>query len=154
MNTAELQDAVEGALNLIIRFEGFKDTAYRCPAGVWTIGFGRTNGLRNRGPVQLGERTTREAEEAWLRQRVQDEAEWLDKKLPGLELKPHQVAALISLAYNIGHAAFMSSTARRFLLAKDWDTACERWLQWNKVKGIPCKGLMRRREAEVALFRS
>ena len=30
-------------LSLIKRFEGFRATAYRCPSGVWTIGYGYTS---------------------------------------------------------------------------------------------------------------
>ncbi|WP_312069487.1 lysozyme, partial [Acinetobacter sp.] len=67
-------------------------------------------------------------------------------------LSQNQFDALVSLTYNIGSTAFKNSTLLKKLNAKDYAGAADQFLRWNKGGGKVLKGLVRRREAERALF--
>jgi hypothetical protein len=67
-------------------------------------------------------------------------------------LTQNQFDALVSLVYNIGQTAFSNSTLLKKLNAKDYQGAADQFLRWNKGGGKVMKGLVRRREAERALF--
>lgn len=132
-------------LGIITRFEGCKLEAYRCPAGVWTIGYGSTS------HVYEGMRIT--FDEAI--RRLQDHLIPLEAQIEHLvkvPLSQHEFDALCALAYNIGIGAFEKSTLLRCLNAGDKAGAAAQFLAWNKVNGAPVAGLTRRREAERALF--
>jgi lysozyme len=146
--------AVDIAIPLIVASEGFKAKAYKCPAGVWTIGFGRTSA----SGAEVTEKTVtnREAEDKWLRAKVDRMCSYVRQKALNTEigqtLNDNQVAALVSLIYNIGENNFKSSGVRRNLLLGKIPEAVACWLKWNKGGGIVLAGLVRRRAAEVALF--
>lgn len=146
-----MDTAVDLTMDTIKRFEGFKAKAYKCQAGKDTIGYGRT------GPdVTPASVTTKQAEDVWLRKRVEAEISWLRQtaltKVIGEKLNDNQVAALVSLVYNIGRRDFLGSGVRRFLLQGKEKEALARWGQWNKVGGLVNNGLVNRRAAEIALF--
>ena len=143
--------AIDISMDIIKKWEGFKAKAYKCQAGVWTTGYGRT------GPdVTESTVTTKQAEEVWLRKRVETEISWIRQtaltKAIGEKLNDNQVAALVSLVYNIGRGGFLGSGVRRFLLQGKEKEALARWLKWNKVGGLENKGLNNRRAAEIALY--
>jgi lysozyme len=69
-----------------------------------------------------------------------------------IPLSQNQFDALVSLAYNIGTNAFKTSTLVKYLNALDYKAAADQFLVWNKAGGSVLKGLVRRREAERALF--
>lgn len=73
-------------------------------------------------------------------------------KLVEVPLSQNQFDALVSLTYNIGQTAFSNSTLLKKLNAKDYQGAADQFLRWNKGGGKVMKGLVRRREAERALF--
>ena len=54
----------ERGLALIKEHEGYRDTAYRCPAGEWTIGFGHTSGVKE------GQRCTPMDAGRWLKEDI------------------------------------------------------------------------------------
>jgi GH24 family phage-related lysozyme (muramidase) len=142
------------ATKVIQTFEGLSLTAYRCPAGQWTLGYGSTR--LNGQPVREGDTLTTVEAEGLLRR------ELLDLFGPGLfallpmakSWRPEQQAALISWAFNVGLGAVEDSTLRRRLLAgEDPATVVREELpRWDKADGKPLAGLTRRRAAEVALF--
>lgn len=134
---------------LIQRFEGLKLEAYRCPAGVWTIGYGHTATARK------GQRITR----AEADQLLMDDLRQFEAGVSAALKRPAtdgQFAAFVSLAFNVGLTAFRGSTALRRFNAGDLAGAAEALTWWNKAtvagerKTLP--GLVRRREAERALF--
>ena len=143
--------AVDIAIPLIVASEGFKAKAYKCPAGVWTVGYGRTGADVTEKTV-----TTREAEDKWLRAKIDGMCSYVRQKALNTEigqnLKDNQVAALVSLLYNIGEGNFKSSGVRRNLLLGKVPEAVACWLKWNKGGGVVLAGLVRRRAVEVALF--
>ena len=80
-------------LLIIKKFEGCKLTAYKCPAGVWTIGWGHT------GNVQEGDKITLAQAETLLRMDLVSREKWLS--MLNLKVNENQFSALISLIYNI-----------------------------------------------------
>jgi len=145
--------AINVAMDIITRFEGFKARAYKCPAGIWTIGWGRTG-----KDVTSTSITTLEIETQWLKKKLEELCSYVRQKALsstiGESLNPHEVAALVSLIYNIGEGNFASSGVRRFLLQGKREEAGKVWLRWNKGGGKVLPGLVRRREAELQLFNS
>lgn len=135
--------ALEKTIDLIRRFEGCRLTAYRCPAGVWTIGWGETLGVKE-GDVW----TQQQADDA-LRLRVGQFMLATLKRCPQLHLEPPaRLAACASLAYNIGIGAFGASGVCRKTARRDFAGAADSFLLWNKAGGRVLRGLTLRRHAE------
>jgi lysozyme len=65
----------------------------------------------------------------------------------------NQFAAMVALAFNIGEAALGKSTVLRKHLAGDHKGAAEAFGMWVKAGGKTLPGLVRRRDAEAALYR-
>jgi lysozyme len=145
------EQTIEDAMQLIKVFEGFSKKPYKCPAGILTIGWGRTEG------VKLGDVTTPTEEQEWLEMRLEKNLVWLRNKLRPILLTSNQEAALLSLVYNIGQGTFLKSSVFRIL--KNSSTTqlniaelAAYWKQYKLGGGKVLPGLVRRREAEVALF--
>lgn len=132
-------------LDLIKQFEGCKLSAYLCPAGVWTIGWGRTTN------VKRGDTCTQAQADAWLVQEY-DAFERKVRALIKVAVTPNQLGALISFAYNVGVGALQSSTLLRLLNQGDYAGAAAQFARWNKAGGKTLAGLTRRRKAEADLF--
>lgn len=136
-------------LDLIKRWEGLRLTSYLCPAAVWTIGFGHTG-----HDVHEGQTITEAEADLLLRQDV-DRFEKGVTDAVDVPLTDNQFSACVSLAYNIGLAAFRGSTLLRTINAGKPDP--DAFMAWNKarVKGVlqALPGLTARRFAERQLFR-
>ena len=139
------------ALEMVARHEGYRATAYKCPAGVWTIGYGTTrwsNGQAVRdgdGPVdQFAAKRLLMHDLRWAADAVRD--------LVTVELTEHQRSALISFVYNVGRKAFSNSTLLGLLNAGDYRGAAEQFERWNKGGGKVLPGLVARRAEEASLF--
>ena len=132
-------------LDLIREFEGLKLTAYQCQADVWTIGYGHT---RN---VVKGMKITKDEADGLL----SDDVRGAELCLQGLKIDLTQPMfdALGSLIFNIGVGAFKASTLCRHLKEKRFNSAATQFKRWINAGGIVSDGLVRRREAEEALFR-
>jgi len=139
----------EAGLNLIKEFEGLRLKAYRCPAGVKTIGYGTTI-YPGGNPVQMGDRCTEEEATEYLRSDIV-KFENSVKLLINAELNENQFSALVSFTYNLGAGNLKKSTLRRRLNADDLDVGDE-FLKWNKAGGRVLSGLTRRRYAEKELY--
>lgn len=133
-------------IDLVKQFEGLRLKAYKCPAGVWTIGYGHTG-----KDVEKGMVITEAQAEALL---VSDLSKFADgvRRRVKVPLNSNQFSALVSLAFNIGLGAFGKSTLLRKLNAGNYDAAPAQILRWNKVGDKELRGLTRRREAEVVLW--
>ena len=135
--------ALELTLDLVRRFEGCRLTAYRCPAGVLTIGWGETLGVKE------GDVWTQQQADAVLRQRVGQFMLATLKRCPQLHAEPpERLAACTSLAYNIGIGAFAASSVCRKTNRREFPGAAKSFLLWNKAAGRPLRGLTLRRHAE------
>ena len=131
--------------NLIKEAEGLRLDAYKCPAGVPTIGWGHTKG------VKMGQHITVQQAEDLL---VEDIAP-IDRLLNALKInfRQEQFDALVSWIFNLGAGNFKSSTMYKLILADARDEEITdsliRWTYSGKQK-LP--GLMKRRVAEANLF--
>ncbi|WP_338149530.1 lysozyme [Acinetobacter higginsii] len=137
-------------LDLIASFEGTKLKAYDDGVGVWTIGIGTTvypNGVK----VKKGDSCTLDQAKTYFAHDLK-RFEASVNNLVKVPLSQNQFDALVSLTYNIGSTAFKNSTLLKKLNAKDYAGAADQFLRWNKGGGKVLKGLVRRREAERALF--
>jgi len=131
---------------LIKSFEGLRLTAYKCPAGIWTVGFGHT------GPDVLPYMViTEQQAEGLLRKDLEVFEETVESSVT-TQLTQNQFDACVCLAFNIGRGAFRSSTLVKFLNNEQYEDAAEQFLRWNRGGGRVLPGLTRRREAERKLF--
>ena len=131
---------------LIKSFEDIRLKAYKpTPKDVWTIGWGHTAG------VHEGDTCTREQADSWF---LQDVAvyEGPVNALP-VPLTQSMFDALVSLTYNVGSGAIKPfSTIGDALRARDYTKAQKGFTLWVRQAGKRLAGLVRRREAEAALF--
>lgn len=132
-------------IDLIKRFEGCSLTAYKCPAGRWTIGYGHTNG------VEKGQKITKKQAESYLKEDVELYEDGVNKYVSA-PLTQNQFDALVSFCYNCGLGAFKTSTLRQKLNAGDYTGAAKEFPRWNKSSGQVLNGLIARRKAEKELF--
>ncbi|MEB3353327.1 MAG: D-Ala-D-Ala carboxypeptidase family metallohydrolase [Cyanobacteriota bacterium] len=142
------------AVPFVAEYEGFRSTAYLCPADVWTVGYGTTN--RGGRPVEEGDTITEPEAARLLADDLERFHERLLELIPGVAgLADHQQAALVSWVYNVGPGAVEDSTLRKRVLDGEpfAVVVAEELPRWNKGgDGIALAGLTRRRKAEVALF--
>lgn len=128
-------------LGLIIYFEGYRSTAYTCPAGVPTIGYGHTAG------VKRGQQCTKQQAYEWLIEDVKKFEAYVNA-LPYM-LTQNQFDALVSFTYNCGYGNLKSLTRDGH---RDLNTIRRMMLEYNKANGKVLKGLQRRRHLEHQLF--
>ena len=133
--------------DLIISFEGIRLQAYKCPAGVWTIGVGSTQ-----PPVKPGEvLTKKEAMDRFDHDLVKYEN--AVDRLVKVPLTQNQFDALVSFTFNVGEGALAKSTLLKKLNAGDYDAVPAELMKWTKGGGKELPGLVRRRRAEAAMWR-
>ena len=138
----------EAGVRLVQEFEGCRLDAYRCPAGIPTIGYGAT------GPdIRMGMVWTQEQADERLAEDLARFAAGVER-LVQVDLTDNQFAALVSFAYNVGLGALRDSTLLRKLNAGDYLGAADQFARWNKGGGRVLPGLVRRRAAERDLFLS
>lgn len=142
----------EKGLKLIKEFEGCKLKAYRCPAGVWTIGYGWTQG------VKPGMVWTMQKAEEMLVEGVKPYAATVAKAIGKASTTQGEFDALVSFCYNAGEGNFKKSSMLKFHVRGLKSMAANAFLRWTKArvrgKMVTLKGLVRRREAERALYLS
>ena len=139
-----MQIGQEG-LNLIKHFEGCELQAYKCPAGVWTIGYGHIKGVSEGMTI-----TQDEAEQMLIDEMA--EYEGYVNKLVTVELNQNQFDAMVSWVYNLGGGNLSASTLLKVLNAGDYDGVPAQMMRWNKAGGKVLEGLTKRRQAEADLF--
>lgn len=138
-------------LDIIKRFEGLSLSAYKCPAGKITIGFGNTF-YEDGNPVQMGDKITRERADFLLLKVAEQFAERMAKYIKA-HINDNQRSALLSFAYNCGIGNFSGSTLLKKVNANPNDpTIRAEFMKWNRSSGKILTGLTRRREAEANLY--
>lgn len=129
-------------INLIKSFEGCRLTAYKCPAGVWTIGYGHTG-----SDVKEGLKITQAKATSLLKK----DLERFEKNVSKYDAKYHfnqnQFDALVAFAFNIGSIDQLTANGTRTI-----KQISEKMLAYNKAGGKVLAGLVRRRRAEQDLF--
>jgi len=139
MNTSQ-----EG-IDLIKSFEGCELTAYRCSAGVWTIGYGHTR------DVTESDTCTQAKAELLLKSDLYEFERYVNN-LVAVPLTQCQFDAMICFTYNLGPTNLKESTLLRVLNSGDYEAVPAQLIRWDKVNGRPLAGLTRRRIAEVDLL--
>lgn len=125
---------------MVARWEGKSNDPYRDIVGVMTVCFGET---------RVAMRRYSDAEcNTMLSDGLSDFAAPVLRRNPTLRGHPYQLAAAVSLSYNIGSSAYARSSVARHFSAGRWRQGCDSFLAWNKAGGRVVSGLARRREAE------
>lgn len=137
--------------DLVKQFEGCSLKAYKCPAGIWTIGYGNTQ-YENGKAVKEGETITLDRAEQLLEviliKFVQQVGELVKSKV-----NQNQKDALTDFAYNCGVGNLRSSTLLKKVNADPNDkTIRTEFEKWNKANGKVLNGLVKRRTAEANLY--
>jgi lysozyme len=133
------------AIPLIKEFEGCKLKAYKCPADVWTIGYGHTDGVKE------GDEITQQEADRLLASDVELFTIGV-KRLVNSDIGRNQLGALTSFAFNLGLGNLRHSTLLRLVNADNFLAASKEFGKWVKANGQVLSGLVRRREAERQLF--
>lgn len=133
------------AIELIKRFEGLRLKAYKCAAGVLTVGWGHTAG------VSAGMAITEAEAERLLQADVEPLERYIAAAAP--RLNRNQQAALISFAFNLGLGALRRSTLWTKVRANASDPSiAAEFARWCRCGGRVLAGLQRRRRAEAELY--
>lgn len=140
---------------IIAPAEGLRQYAYKDPVGIPTACFGATKGIK------MGQRFTIEECKEMLNRDTQIAVETVLKYAP--DAPDRVIVGFASAVYNLGPkivADTNSSTAARFLKAKEWDKACNQLPRWDKARVagvlVALPGLTKRRahEEDVCLHGS
>ena len=137
--------ASEKAYSLIRQSEGLRLTAYRCPAGVWTVGYGHTSDVVPEMAI------TKEQAEAFLKQDIATAENIISTECPNL--RQCQFDALVSFVFNVGGGNFRKSTLLKKVKANpDDNSIMDEFLRWVYANGVVLLGLQKRRLAEMRLY--
>lgn len=135
-------------VELIAKYEGCRLEAYKCPAGVWTIGYGHTAGV-----VQGQKLASQREAKALLKEDLKKYGGYViacvQKGLITFPLNQNQFDALTSFCYNCGNGSL-----QKLVSGRDAATVADKLLAYNKAGGRELSGLTKRREEERALFLS
>ena len=143
-----MQMSPGGMTALLKKFEGCKLTAYRCPAGICTIGYGHTASA-GAPPVKDGMTITQQqADDILSRDLVKFET--AVHNMVHQPLTQHQFDVLVDFAYNAGIGNLQSSTLLKKVNAAKFDEVPAELMKWTKGGGKVLPGLVRRRQAESA----
>lgn len=145
MNTSK------AGLDLIKQFEGLRLKAYKCPADVWTIGYGHTSAA-GQPAVKSGMSITEAQANKILAADLGQYEDAINNSVK-VDLTQNQFDALVSFVYNVGIGAFQKSTLLKKLNANQYDAVPGELMKWTKGGGKELPGLVRRRRAEAALWR-
>ncbi len=130
----------KNGIELIKKFEGCSLTAYKCPAGVWTIGYGHTGGIGENDKI-----TQSQADEYLVADLAKYEK--CVAKYTKYRWNQNEFDALVSFAYNIGSIDNLTAKGTRTK-----SEIAEKILLYNKAAGKVLAGLVKRRRAERELF--
>ncbi len=128
-------------IDLIKKFEGCRLDAYKCPAGVWTIGYGHTAG------VIAGQKISSAQAEEYLRADLEKYEKKVEKYTDRYHWTQNEFDVMVSFAYNLGSIDKLTANGTRSKAV-----IAEKILLYNKAGGKALAGLTRRRQAEQELF--
>jgi lysozyme len=146
-----MKDAVDALADFLEQEEGFSPTPYQDQAGVWTNGFGNTDGVTADTPP-----VTRDEAVAKLAENMQKFIQQVDDFVE-VPLNVNQKAALYSLVYNAGMAPLHGHLGE-YVNEGAFIAAAQEFPKWDhysdKDSGqlVESDGLKNRRLAEMALF--
>ena len=134
--------------DLIKKYEGCKLEAYKCPAGIWTIGYGHTDGNVTSGTI-----ISQEQADKLFNQDIKKFEKGIGQMVKVL-INQNQFDALVSFSFNLGLGALQNSTLLKKLNTKDYQGAANEFDRWVYGGGKKLEGLVRRRKEEKELFLS
>lgn len=151
---------IDLAFELVAEFEGFVDHVYECAAGKQTIGYGSVVEYlpqKIQDKIKKEKHITKEEAENIAKDFLRNLLKNLEIKYPYLE--EHQMAAILDLYYNVGIGNINRSNLPIFLQKQEWNKAIQSILSfchYRDKNGIMqvAKGLQRRRQKEVDLFKT
>ncbi len=147
MNAKKMKISNKG-IDLITKFEGCQLKAYKCPAGVWTIGYGHTENVK-KGDTLASEQEAREL----LLKDMKKYEDYVNKAVADksirFPLNQMQFDALTSFVYNCGYGNLL-----QLVRGRNAQTVAKKMLLYDKGGGKVLSGLTRRRKAEQKLFLS
>lgn len=133
-------------IELIKKYESCRLEAYKCPAGVWTIGYGHTDGVKE------GMKITQKEADAMLLDDIRL-YEKQTKALLKVKVNENQFAALTSFCFNLGAGNLKNSTLLKKVNANPNDpTIAGEFAKWVFSKGVILNGLVKRRSEEADLY--
>lgn len=156
---------LDKAKNIIKISEGKRNTAYICPAGYWTIGYGHVITENN---LMLDSKTAFDNLPHHWKSKTDDETNELlhldclkfyANLIPLIKqkLNENQINALVSFCFNVGINNFKNSSLLKYINSKSIDEYDKTYIKnqfsrWVFAKGIKLKGLEIRRKLEAELF--
>lgn len=138
-------------LELIKHYEGLRLTPYRCPAGLWTVGYGHLIGNGSVLPDSWNRTFSVAEANALLVTDVIRFERGVTRYCP-IKLSQGQFDALVSFSFNLGLGTLQRSSLRQKINRGDIEGAKEVLLKYNKAGGIISRGLTLRRVSESKLF--
>lgn len=136
----------ENGVALVAKFEGCQLAAYKCPAGVWTIGYGHTENVKKGDTLP-----SQDAAMDLLKKDLKRYADYVNQRIAdhriSFSVNQNQFDTLTSFTYNLGPGCLDTLVAGR-----NAKTVAAKMLLYNKAAGKVLNGLKRRREAERKLF--
>jgi len=158
--------------DLMHKYEGFRSRPYLCPAHIWTIGYGhvlyqdqirlpviRVEGKNTpmiRKEMPLKPEDNRVWTKAEIDKLFRDDVGAFERGVlrlvPGVVGRQGSFDALVSISFNFGLGNLQRSTIRMKANRGDWEGAADAFRAWTKGGGKVLPGLVKRREAEIALF--
>ena len=139
--------ALEILIKLIKDSEGCKLTSYKCPAGVWTLGYGQTQNIKQ-GMTWTQQQADEDVAKTALA--VLNQAVKVSPILATVNIE--KLAAIADFIYNLGVGNYAKSTLKKQVDAGNWLAASSEIKKWNKAAGKELKGLTVRRGKEAALL--
>lgn len=133
----------QNGIDLIKKYEGCRLESYKCPAGVWTIGYGHTSGVKD------GQKITQAQADAYLISDLEKFEKKVEKYNAKYSWTQNEFDALVSFAFNIGSIDQLTANGTR-----ERSIIAEKFLLYNKAAGKVLSGLTKRREEERKLFLS
>lgn len=141
----KLMTTSQAGRDLIKKYEGLRLKAYKCPAGVWTVGYGHTRGVTSSTEI------SQSMADLFLLDDIRPLERHINKL--GINFRQGQFDAIVSFLFNLGEGNFNKSTLKKKILAggNDEDIAAE-FKKWNKASGKVLDGLTKRREEEAEMW--
>jgi lysozyme len=158
----------QAGANLMHRYEGCRNRPYLCPAHIWTIGYGHVlyqqqirlpmvgQTCRKDYPLAEGDNRVWSKDEinSLFASDVSSFERGVLRLVPGVSGRQGAFDALVSFAFNAGLGNLQRSQIRIKANRGEWEAAADAFMSWTKGGGRVLPGLVKRREAEKALFLS
>lgn len=158
----------QAGADLMHRYEGCRNRPYLCPAHIWTIGYGHVlyqqqirlpmvgQTCRKDYPLAEGDNRVWSKDEinSLFASDVSSFERGVLRLVPGVVGRQGAFDALVSFAFNAGLGNLQRSQIRIKANRGEWESAAEALMDWTKGGGRVLPGLVKRREAERALFLS